>query len=65
MRILVTGAAGYIGSALVRALSAHEVIATDQSGTGLIGNLAKSTLSSISPRSFPAVPSRTSSSAPR
>lgn len=40
MRILVTGAAGYIGSALVRALSAHEVIATDQSGTGLIGNLA-------------------------
>jgi len=40
MRILVTGAAGYIGSALVRALAAHEVIATDQSGTGLIGNLA-------------------------
>ncbi|OAI52640.1 hypothetical protein AYO46_05105 [Betaproteobacteria bacterium SCGC AG-212-J23] len=40
MRILVTGAAGYIGSALVRGLSGHEVIATDQSGTGLIGNLA-------------------------
>jgi nucleoside-diphosphate-sugar epimerase len=44
MRILVTGAAGYIGSALVRSLRdkmrGHEVIATDQSGTGLIGNLA-------------------------
>ena len=40
MRILVTGAAGYIGSALVRALAGHEVIATDQSGTGVIGNLA-------------------------
>jgi nucleoside-diphosphate-sugar epimerase len=40
MRILVTGAAGYIGSALVRALAGHEVIATDQSGTGLVGNLA-------------------------
>jgi len=40
MRILVTGAAGYIGSALVRALAGHDVIATDQSGTGLIGNLA-------------------------
>lgn len=44
MRILVTGAAGYIGSALVRALRngmrGHDVIATDQSGTGLIGNLA-------------------------
>jgi nucleoside-diphosphate-sugar epimerase len=41
MRILVTGAAGYIGSALVRALPAAEVLATDQSGSGLlIGNLA-------------------------
>ena len=40
MRILVTGAAGYIGSALVRALAGRDVIATDQSGTGLIGNLA-------------------------
>jgi len=40
MRILVTGAAGYIGSALVRALAGRDVIATDQSGTGLVGNLA-------------------------
>jgi D-erythronate 2-dehydrogenase len=41
MRILVTGAAGYIGSALVRALKGHDVIATDQSAPAeLIGNLA-------------------------
>jgi nucleoside-diphosphate-sugar epimerase len=41
MRILVTGAAGYIGSALVKALDAHEVLATDQSAPApLIGNLA-------------------------
>jgi D-erythronate 2-dehydrogenase len=52
MRILVTGAAGYIGSALVRALSAdaqirHDIIATDQGAIApgprvecVVGNLA-------------------------
>ena len=45
MRILVTGAAGYIGSALVRALSArHQVLATDQAAMpfadAITGNIA-------------------------
>jgi nucleoside-diphosphate-sugar epimerase len=41
MRILVTGAAGYIGSALVKALASHKVLATDQSApAALIGNIA-------------------------
>jgi nucleoside-diphosphate-sugar epimerase len=43
MRILVTGAAGYIGSALVRALG-KEVIATDQTAmpfaNAVVGNIA-------------------------
>jgi len=47
MRILVTGAAGYIGSALVRALGSdagHGVIATDQTAmpfqSSVVGNIA-------------------------
>lgn len=41
MRILVTGAAGYIGSALVKALAGSDVVATDQSPPApVIGNLA-------------------------
>ena len=41
MRILVTGAAGYIGSALVKALAGRDVVATDQSPPApVIGNLA-------------------------
>jgi D-erythronate 2-dehydrogenase len=41
VRILVTGAAGYIGSALVRALEGAEVLSTDQSPPArIIGNLA-------------------------
>jgi nucleoside-diphosphate-sugar epimerase len=42
MRILVTGAAGYIGSALAKALgAAHQVLATDQSApAAIVGNLA-------------------------
>jgi len=41
MRILVTGAAGYIGSALVKALAGRDVLATDQSSPApVIGNIA-------------------------
>jgi nucleoside-diphosphate-sugar epimerase len=44
MRILVTGAAGYIGSALARALGAENVLATDQGAMSLpnavVGNIA-------------------------
>src|SRR5438105_12556703 len=44
MRILVSGAAGYIGSALVRALGEAKVIATDQAAmpfaNAVLGNIA-------------------------
>src|SRR5918992_837150 len=41
MRILVTGAAGYIGSALARALHGPGLVTTDQCAPGqIIGNLA-------------------------
>jgi nucleoside-diphosphate-sugar epimerase len=41
MRILVTGAAGYIGSALLKGLGGVDVLATDQSApAAVIGNLA-------------------------
>ena len=44
MRILVTGGAGYIGSALVRALGEANVVATDQTAMpfqgALVGNIA-------------------------
>jgi nucleoside-diphosphate-sugar epimerase len=44
VRILVTGAAGYIGSALVRALGEADVIATDQAAmpfaNAVVGNIA-------------------------
>lgn len=44
MRILVTGAAGYIGSALLRALGETNVIATDQAAMpvahAVVGNIA-------------------------
>lgn len=41
MRILVTGAAGYIGAALVRAVPRDRVLGTDQSAPAdIVGNLA-------------------------
>ena len=40
MRILVTGAAGYIGSALVRAIGSRDVLAVDQAPMAFAGSLS-------------------------
>ena len=72
MRVLVTGAAGFLGRALVEALRAgHDVIATDRADGDIADRGAprpplrrsRSTASSISPRSS-AVPPRPTSSRP-